>query len=69
MSEAQHDQDVPNHIHRVVWGGHHKAWGGGVSLVHKFRFKPQQQLLLMNKPEPVHHEAILRSICREKQLG
>lgn len=43
--------------------------GAGVSLVHEFRFKSQQQLLLMNKTEPVHHEAILRSICGETQLG
>lgn len=42
--------------------------GSGVSLVHEFRFEPEQQLLLMNKQEPVHHEAVLCSICRETQL-
>lgn len=43
--------------------------GSGVSLVHELRFEPQQQLLLVNKSEPVHHEAVLRSICEETQLG
>lgn len=51
MTEAQPDQAVPTTSRALQ--------GSGVSLVHEFRFEPQQQLLLMNKPEPVHHEAIL----------
>lgn len=66
MSEAQPDQDVPNHIHR--WS-RQAPQGLGISLVHEFRFTPQQQLLLVNKPEPVHHEAILRSIYGKIRLG
>lgn len=66
MTEAQPDQDVLNYIHWAVQTGLGGRGEGGVSLVHEFRFKPQQQLLLMNKPEPVHHEAILRSICGER---
>lgn len=39
------------------------------SLVHQFRLQPQQQLLLVDEPEPVHHEGILRVIYGEEWAG
>lgn len=34
-------------------------------LVHQLRFLSQQQLFLMDEFEPIHHEGILRLICKD----
>lgn len=46
-----------------------EACGLHPSLVHQLRLQPQQQLLLVDEPEPVHHERVLRGVCGRRERG